>query len=196
VKPVGLVNPEGSNHPIGAECPLGEVGAALIVTRTPVARISVAMANGRLRCSGCDGRLRPWGYARRRWLRDRGRYQRVRPRRGRCIECRRTHVVLPDRMLLRRLDRVEVIGAALTASAQGVGSRTIGRRLGLPATTVRGWIRRFADRLRAGPDRSPSVVFATLTSLSAGIATPPSAGTSSGDRWRMASRASNGQFLL
>ena len=50
-------------------------------------------------------------------------------------------------MLLRRLDRVEVIGAALTASASGVGARTISRRLQLPRSTVRGWIRRFGGAL-------------------------------------------------
>jgi transposase-like protein len=167
-------------------------GDALIVTKTPVARLGVAMASGRLRCSGCDGSLRPWGYARRRWVRDRGRYQRFRPRRARCTACRRTHVVLPDRMLLRRLDRVEVIGAALTASAGGVGVRTISRRLELPPTTVRGWIRRFAARSRDGgssDQQRPSALVAVLASP----ATPGSG--SAGARWRRASRDSHGQFL-
>lgn len=172
------------------------LGEALIVTKLPIARTGAAMVTGRLRCSCCDGRLRPWGYARLRWFRDRGRYQRIRPRRGRCIECRRTHVVLPDWMLLRRLDRVEVIGAALTASAGGVGSRTIGRRLGLPATTVRGWVRRFGARLRAGPGESASPVFTALVSLSVGPCAPSSGEVTVGERWRAASRASNGQLLL
>jgi hypothetical protein len=53
--------------------------------------------------------------------------------------------------LLRRRDAVEVIGAALVAQAQGVGYRRIAERLGVPAETVRGWLRRFrvlAERVR------------------------------------------------
>jgi transposase-like protein len=168
-----------------------DVGDALIVTKTPVARLGVAMATGRLRCSGCQGKLRPWGYARRRWIRDRARYLRFRPRRVRCQECRRTHVVLPDRSLLRRLDRVEVIGAALTASASGVGTRTISRRLQLPRSTVRGWIRRFAARSRGAPglpvssDAQPAMINSADTTST----------LSPGARWRRISRESNGLFL-
>jgi hypothetical protein len=39
-----------------------------------------------------------------------------------------------------------VIGQALLARAQGRGHRVIARELGVPATTVRGWLRRFASR--------------------------------------------------
>lgn len=49
----------------------------------------------------------------------------------------------------RRRDGVEVIGAALLASAQGVGHRTIAARLDRPPGTVRGWVRAFARR--SGP---------------------------------------------
>jgi hypothetical protein len=183
------------------------VGATLIVTKTPAARVGAAMATGQLRCSGCHGKLRPWGYARRRWVRDRARYLRIRPRRARCTECRRTHVVLPDRMLLRRLDRVEVIGAALTASASGVGVRTISRRLQLPPTTVRGWTRRFAARSRVargaradgGDGADPPWAF-PLAAFSSPPPPPAPAdsstiGVSPGALWRRASRESNGQFL-
>jgi Domain of unknown function (DUF6431) len=163
------------------------------------------MATGLLRCSGCDGKLRPWGYARRRWVRDRARYQRIRPRRARCTCCRRTHVVLPDRLLLRRLDRVEVIGAALTASAHGVGVRTISRRLQIPPTTVRGWIRRFAARYGAarrdgnsdageGPDKGWPYAFAAAAN-SATLPHAPALSTSPGARWRRVSLESQGQFL-
>ena len=174
-----------------------DVGDALIVTRTPAARLGVAMATGRLRCSGCQGKLRPWGYARRRWIRDRSRYVRFRPRRVRCQGCRRTHVVLPDRMLLRRLDRVEVIGAALTASASGVGVRTISRRLQLPRSTVRDWIRRFAARSRGAPGVScvsgvPGFTSAQPAMVHSADTTPT---PSPGARWRRVSRESNGLFL-
>jgi transposase-like protein len=167
-----------------------DVGDALIVTRTPAARLGVAMATGRLRCSACQGTLRPWGYARRRWIRDRTRYLRFRPRRARCRACRRTHVVLPDRTLLRRLDRVEVIGAALTASASGVGVRTISRRLHLPRSTVRGWIRRSAARSRGAPGVpvTPFAQPAMIISADAPTLSP-------GARWRRVNRESNGLFL-
>jgi Homeodomain-like domain len=69
--------------------------------------------------------------------------QEVRPRRGRCGGCGRTHVLLPEFCLLRRRDAVDVIGAALVAKAQGVGYRRIAGDLGVPAETVRGWLRRF-----------------------------------------------------
>lgn len=47
--------------------------------------------------------------------------------------------------LLRRRDEAEVIGAALAAKAVGVGHRRVAWRLGLPVSTVRGWLRRFAS---------------------------------------------------
>jgi hypothetical protein len=58
-----------------------------------------------------------------------------------------THVLLPVTVLSRRAYGVEVIGAALTARSGGWGHRPIGARLGVPATTVRGWLRRMATRL-------------------------------------------------
>jgi DNA-directed RNA polymerase specialized sigma24 family protein len=41
---------------------------------------------------------------------------------------------------------VEVIGAALLAKASGLGHRRIAAALGVPATTVRRWLRRFSRR--------------------------------------------------
>jgi hypothetical protein len=57
-----------------------------------------------------------------------------------------THVLLPVDVLLRRADAVAVIGAALVWAAAGWGHRRVAERLGRPAATVRGWLRRFADR--------------------------------------------------
>jgi hypothetical protein len=152
--------------------------------------------------------MRLWGFARTRWVRDRLRLERIRPRRGRCNSCERTHVIAPDRTLMRRLDRVEVIGAALTASAGGQGYRTISRHLALPSTTVRDWIRRFMVRSAAPPSREPvgrgpgrTDSLPSWVSLLADLVSP----SPSGDQfaspeslevlWRRVSRESQGQFL-
>ena len=93
--------------------------------------------------SGCVGAV---GWARRRGVRGVGS---LRPRRARCPGCLVTHVLLPVTVLLRRADAVEVIGAALTARAAGLGHRRIAVWLGVPAGTVRGWLRRWGSRLQA-----------------------------------------------
>lgn len=101
---------------------------------------------GRVACPTCDGVLRPWGWARRRPVRCRGGSVWLRPRRGRCRSCGGTHVLLPVDSLVRRRDEVAVIGSALLAWLGGAGHRRIAASLGLPADTVRGWLRRFAVR--------------------------------------------------
>jgi hypothetical protein len=101
---------------------------------------------GELACPDCEGELRPWGPARPRWLRTRFDARRLRPRRACCRVCGATHVLLPGVMLARRADAIEVIGAALVAAAAGEGHRSIAARLGRPAATVRGWLRRFVAR--------------------------------------------------
>ena len=68
------------------------------------------------------------------------------PRRSRCRQCGATHVLLPAWCLLRRADAAAVIGAALEAAAAGDGHRKIAGLLGRAASTVRGWLRRFAGR--------------------------------------------------
>jgi hypothetical protein len=60
-----------------------------------------------------------------------------------------THVLLPVTVLLRRAYAAEVIGAALLARAGGHGHRRIGAALGIPAATVRGWLRVAGGRLEA-----------------------------------------------
>lgn len=58
------------------------------------------------------------------------------------MACRVTHVLLPASLgVPRRADAIEVIGTALLAKAAGAGHRRIGAALGVPAGTVRGWIR-------------------------------------------------------
>jgi hypothetical protein len=106
--------------------------------------------SGRVVCPGCRGALGPWGRARPRGVF--GLAGVLRPRRARCRGCLVTHVLLPVTVLLRRAYAVELIGAALVARAGGWGHRSIGRQLGVPVGTVRGWLRRMGARL--GPVRT------------------------------------------
>lgn len=69
----------------------------------------------------------------------------LRPRRARCRACRATHVLLPALVVPRRADTTAVIGAALQASARGVGYRRIAALLDRPLSTVRRWIRACRD---------------------------------------------------
>ena len=104
------------------------------------------LVGGLLACPFCDGELRPWWFARARKLRDGDEDLRIRPRRAICHGCRTTHVLLPVVGLLRRRDLGELIGRALVAWVDGLGHRTIAGSLGIPPTTVRGWLRRFSKR--------------------------------------------------
>ena len=98
-------------------------------------------------CPRCGMRLGAWsGYAR--WLRDDGEY-RIWVRRGRCPACRLTHALLPDFVHARRLDAVEVIGAALELGIAGLGMRAVAIRLGLAHSTARDWRRRHRARAPA-----------------------------------------------
>lgn len=108
-------------------------------------RVESRLGSGRVECPDCPAALRPWGWARER--RVRGLPGWLRPRRARCPACLVTHVLLPVTVLSRRGYAVEVIGAALVARAGGAGHRRIGLKLGVPAETVRGWLRVAAARL-------------------------------------------------
>jgi hypothetical protein len=107
------------------------------------AEVEKDLCAGLLGCpaAGCGAGLGPWGWARERLVRGAGR---VLPRRGRCRRCGRTQVLLPASVLLRRADAVTVVGAALLAKASGSGHRPIAVLLHVPASTVRGWLRRIA----------------------------------------------------
>ena len=104
------------------------------------------LREGGLSCPDCASAIGPWGFARPRWLRCVDGVVRLRPRRSRCSGCGATHVLLPPLALLRRADAAAVIGTALTLKAAGLGHRCIAARLGRPTATVRGWLRRFAER--------------------------------------------------
>jgi hypothetical protein len=104
------------------------------------------LAGGELACPCCGGVLARWGWARARMLRGGLGGVRVRPRRALCVGCGVSHVLLPVFALARRVDLVEVIGAALAAKAAGAGARSIAAVWGRPVDTVRGWLRRFCSR--------------------------------------------------
>jgi len=110
---------------------------------------SAALASGELACPSCHaGRLRPWGHGREREIRMAGgRRQRLRPRRSRCRLCGATHILLPSWAAPRRADAVGVIARAAALSVlHGTGSARLGAELGVPAATVRGWLRRLRAR--------------------------------------------------
>ena len=98
------------------------------------------------RCPACQRRLIGWGgYWR--WLRAPLVVERIWIRRGRCAACRRSHALVPDLVLLRRLDVVTVIGTALVLKViDGLGLRTIAEQLDVPHTTLRTWWQRFRAR--------------------------------------------------
>ena len=105
------------------------------------------LAGGELACPSCGGVLGGWGNGRPRPVRmAEGKDVVLVPRRSRCRQCGATHVLLPAWCLLRRADAAVVIGAALEAAAAGDGHRKIAGVLGRAASTVRGWLRRFAGR--------------------------------------------------
>lgn len=115
----------------------------MLMVETDAGEVERDLCGGNLECPSCGGALGPWGWARRRVLRVGGAGRWMRPRRGRCRSCLVTHVLLPVVALWRRRDAVEVIGAALAAHQSGLGHRRIAAEAGVPAATVRGWLRRF-----------------------------------------------------
>jgi len=140
-------------------------------------RVEERLRSGGLFCPFCAGVLAGWGFARPRWLRGVDGPVWMRPRRAVCAGCGRTQVLLSVIGLSRRADVVEVIGASLVAKAAGWGHRQIAVLVGRPASTVRGWLRRFAGRAES--------VRAAFTALAVdvdpGTAPPLAAGTGFAD---------------
>jgi hypothetical protein len=118
----------------------------MLIVCAEQARVEAELVDGLLACPSCRGVLGPWGHGRERVLRCRSGDRLLVPRRARCRGCLGTHVLLPDLCLLRRQDEVAVIGEAIEAHVAGEGHRPIASRLGVPADTVRGWLRRFVGR--------------------------------------------------
>lgn len=123
----------------------------MLIVGIGAAAVEMDLRGGRLGCPSCGSGLRPWGHSVEREVRLGLRSVRRRFRRSICRSCSGTHVLIPEDTLVRRRDAVEVVGAALTAKARGVGHRRIAMGLGRHASTVRGWLRRLAlmaDELR------------------------------------------------
>ena len=95
-------------------------------------------------CPSCSQAMSFWGFYSRP-VRV-GEEIRVLVRRARCARCATSHALLPDFVLLGRLDGLEVVGSALEQIAAGAGTRQVAGHTGVPHTTVRGWRRRFAAR--------------------------------------------------
>jgi hypothetical protein len=114
--------------------------ALMVTVEVDPVRVESRLAAGEVSCPSCpDGVLTGWGFARSRPVA--GGAEPVRPRRSRCRSCAVTHVLLPVTLLLRRAYVADLIWAAVVAKAAGAGHRVIGARFGVPAGTVRGWLR-------------------------------------------------------
>jgi len=118
----------------------------MLIVGTELVLVEGELVGGLLGCPSCRGVLGPWGHARERVLRCRAGNRLLRPRRARCRGCAGTHVLLPKLAFSRRQDEVAVIGEAIEAKVAGEGFRRIAARLGAYPETVRGWLRRFAER--------------------------------------------------
>lgn len=96
-------------------------------------------------CPCCGGAMSWWsGY--RRFVRAGEESRAIFVPRARCGPCGRTDAVLPAFVLCGRLDTVESIGVVIEGVAAVGGVRPAAVAVGVPHTTARGWVRRFAAR--------------------------------------------------
>ncbi|EHB46461.1 hypothetical protein [Mycolicibacterium vinylchloridicum] len=148
----------------------------MVTVEVDPGRVESRLAGGEMSCPSCpDGVLVRWGFARSRPVAGVG--ESVRPRRSRCRECAVTHVLLPVTLLLRRAYLAELIWAAVVAKAAGAGHRLIGARLGIPGSTVRGWLRVITGRAEVVRDWFIAVVVAAGVDVSI----PKATGSRCGD---------------
>lgn len=97
-------------------------------------------------CPVCRAPMMFWsGYQR--YVREAARCRKIFVPRVRCAACEASHVLLPAFILAWRLDVAETIGSVIAEVAGGrCGVRPAAARAGVPHTTARGWVRRFAAR--------------------------------------------------
>ena len=107
------------------------------------------------------------------------------PKRARCRACSRTQVLVPAMAFPKRADSLETVFNAISLAANGAGHRTIGARIGVPETTVRGWLRR--ARANANTIRSNAMIAMCALDRMAGKVDPT--GTQLGDMLEAVGRA-------
>ncbi|HXJ28795.1 MAG TPA: hypothetical protein VNH17_24015, partial [Streptosporangiaceae bacterium] len=132
--------------------------------------------------------------------------------RVRCRACGVSHAMLPAFVLVRRLDAAEPVGAVIGQVAGGAcGVRRAAAVAGVPYTTARGWVRRFAARagelavsfsalavelggeaVRPLPDLLRSAVAAIGAAFTAAAGLP---GWAVLGRWRFACAVTGGSLL-
>ena len=182
-------------------CPLGvdayaSMGRAVVVPRP--------------QCPSCLVPVVFWsGYWRHvRW--QQGLERKIFIRRARCRACGVTHTLLPAFTLARRLDAADTAGAVIGQVAAGT-SGVRPAAAGVPYTTARGWVRRFAARaaglavgfaalaaelggevVRPLPDPLRSAVAAISAAFTAAAGLP---GWAVLGRWRFASAVTGGSLL-
>lgn len=129
----------------------------MITVRGSEESVEARLKAGILSC-WCGGTLRPWGHARPRRVAAFAGPAEVRPRRGICRACGRSHVLLVGFLLSRRRYAAPVIFAALALRAAGLKVTGVAARLRLPVPgrpgqcwsvpvpTVSSWLSRFAGR--------------------------------------------------
>lgn len=95
----------------------------------------------------------------------------------------RSHSLLPDVLVSRRVDLASTIGWALEAKTSGKGHRRIAAVLGVPEATVRGWLRRVGQIGREAAGRLWTVAAALDVSVRGPPTGPPVAVLVAGARW-------------
>lgn len=181
----------------------------MLTVSPDLVRVESQLQGGKLACPSCiDGRLGPWGWARPRRVGRRAEdLGWVRPRRSRCRGCKATHVLLDARMLLRRMDWVELIWRALASAAAGMAGARIARQAGVARSTVRGWLSGFAavvERVRAHftgwallKDPGLSVIEPAGTPMGDAVAAIVAAARAAGaeSTWQFVAAATGGRLL-
>ena len=147
-----------------------------------------------------------------RYIRWRGQERKIFIRRVRCRACGVTYALLPAFTLARRLDAADTAGAVIGQVVAGAcGVRPAAAAAGVPYTTARGWVRRFAaragelavsfsalcvelggDAVRLLPDPLRSAVTAVSAAFAAAAGLP---GWAVLGRWRFASAVTGGSLL-
>lgn len=162
-------------------------------------------------CPSCDVPMMFWsGYWR--YVRAGGRCRKIFVPRVRCALCGVSHALLPAFVLAWRLDTAETAGAVIMEVAgRACGVRPAAARAGVPHTTARGWVRRFAGRaselgitfaalavelggeaIRPDADAGRFALAAIAAAFEAAAGLP---GWLAVGRWRFASAVSGGRLI-